>query len=68
MNTYYHLKGEDAVDKNSRLVGEVKKWVDEEYANGRVTVLTDEELTAVIDRICDELGMERMGKLAEDAR
>ena len=29
---------------------EVKKWVDEEYLGGRVTVLTDDELLAVIEK------------------
>lgn len=35
----------------------LKVWVDEEYASGRVTVLTDEELVERIDRTCDELGI-----------
>ena len=40
------------------LVHEVKKWVDEEYAAGRVTVLTDEELIKVIDDACYRLGID----------
>ena len=57
MNTYYKLKGEAQVDKGSELVKEIKQWVDEEYAGGRVTVLTDEELVGVIGKTCDKLGM-----------
>ena len=34
------------MDKGSELVKAVKQWVDKEYAGGRVTVLTDEELVA----------------------
>lgn len=55
INTYYKLKGERQVDKNSELVKHVKEWVDIEYESGRVTVLTDEELVCVITEICREL-------------
>ena len=55
INTYYRLDSERAVDKNSELVVKVKKWVDEEYESGRVTVLTDEELVRVITDVCHEL-------------
>ena len=54
INTYYKLKGEQQVEKNSELVKEIKKWVDEEYAGGRVTVLTDEEIVACVNRVCLE--------------
>ena len=62
MNTYFHLKGDKQVDKTSELVAEVKKWVDEEYAGGRVTVLTDEELLKVIEDACRKLGLPSMTK------
>lgn len=55
INTYYKLKDERQVDKNSELVKRVKEWVDIEYESGRVTVLTDEELVCVITEICREL-------------
>ena len=42
------------MDKNSALVREIKRWVDEEYAGGRVTVLTDEEIVACLNRVCIE--------------
>ena len=44
INAHYGLKGECG-GQEFTLVHEVKKWVDQEYADGRVTVLTDEELT-----------------------
>ena len=61
INTYYKLPDECKVDKNSDLVRDVKVWVDDEYAAGRVTVLTDDELIAVIQKECDKkgLGLER---------
>ena len=57
INTYFGLKEEKQVDKNSKLVDKVKEWVDKEYESGRVTVLTDEELLGVIDEACKKLGI-----------
>ena len=42
------------MDKNCELVKAVKEWVDKEYEDGRVTVLTDEELVAKITEVCLE--------------
>ncbi len=58
INTYFKLAEEKKVDKNSQLVRDIKEWVDAEYESGRVTVLTDEELLAVIDKYCKKLGIE----------
>ena len=57
INTYYKRRGDDQVDKSGDLVHKIKDWVDEEYAGGRVTVLTDEEIVACINRICLENDM-----------
>ncbi len=35
----------------------IKEWVDKEYEDGRVTVLTDEELLEVIKGCCEKLGL-----------
>ncbi len=58
MNTYYHLEGERAVDKNSELVHLVKEQVDQQYDDGRVTVMTDAELTEMINDCCQKLQIE----------
>ena len=55
INTHYRLPKESHVDKKSELVALVKEWVDREYEDGRVTVLTDEELEAVIQETADRL-------------
>lgn len=55
INTYYQLKGDRQIDKNSELVNMVKDWVDKEYESGRVTVLTDHELVIVITDSCKKL-------------
>ncbi len=56
INTYFHLPEEKQVDKNTELVAMVKAWVDKEYEEGRVTVLTDEELLGVIEDARQTLG------------
>ena len=48
MNTVFRLKGDDALDKNHPLVVELKGWVDEQYDGGRITVITDKELSEQI--------------------
>ena len=58
MNTYYHLEGERAVDKNSELVHLVNEKVDQQYDDGRVTVMTDAELTEMINDCCQKLQIE----------
>ena len=57
MNTYLKLKGDDQFSKNSELVQELKKWVDTQYDDGRVTVLTDNELLTQIKIVADDLGV-----------
>lgn len=60
INTYFRLKGEDALEKDNPLVLKVKEWVDNEYDNGRVTVITDNELLERIYLACQELDMSLM--------
>ena len=55
INAYFKLPEERKVDKNSELVHRLKEWVDKQYEDGRVTVLTDEELIAKIESVCREL-------------
>ena len=58
MNAYYRLEGQRAVDKNSELVKMIKARVDGQYEDGRVTVMTDEELTEIINDCCQKLQIE----------
>jgi isopropylmalate/homocitrate/citramalate synthase len=55
INNYYHLPDERKVDKNSELVKRIKVWVDEQYDDGRVTVITDNELVVEITNCCKAL-------------
>lgn len=57
INTYFQLRGERQVDKNCELVMMVKAWVDHQYEDGRVTVMTDEEMIQVINATCEQLNI-----------
>ena len=52
INAYFRLKEGKKVDKKDALVQAVKESVDAEYAGGRTTVMSDEELTGLIEK-CD---------------
>lgn len=47
INNHFHLLPDELMDKRHPVVEAVKKWVDEQYDNGRVTVITDGELEAI---------------------
>ncbi len=51
------MSAEKQLDKSNPLVAEIKKWVDKQYEDGRVTVMTDKELTEQIEVVCKALGM-----------
>ena len=57
INTHFRLREEKAIDKNSEIVKMVKAWVDQQYDEGRVTVLTDEELEVVVVDTSARLGV-----------
>ena len=58
INTYFKLSVEEQIDKNHVIGKDVKEWVDEEYEDGRVTVLTDDELLDMIRKSCDNHNIE----------
>ena len=48
INNYYRLEGDKAVDKKHPCIAKMKEWIDKEYENGRVTVISDDELEALM--------------------
>ncbi len=48
INNYYRLTGENAVDKKHPCIAKMKEWIDKEYEGGRVTVISDDELEALM--------------------
>ena len=59
LNSYFRLKGENAVGKQDPLVLAVKEQVDALYAEGRNTVMGDEELEVMV-RDADQERFERL--------
>lgn len=59
MNSFFRLKGENMVEKQDETVVAVKAIVDALYAEGRNTVMGDEELEIIVR----EAGVERYEKL-----
>ena len=49
VNNYYQLKEEEAVDKNSALVWRLKRFVDQEFEQGRIGIMSDEELANYVE-------------------
>ncbi|MCM1055203.1 MAG: hypothetical protein NC394_06745 [Bacteroides sp.] len=48
INDHYRLPENRAVNKNHPCVAKIKEWTDKEYENGRATVISDEELEALV--------------------
>ena len=53
LNNYFRLTGEHTIDKNDPLIVEMRQRVDDLYAQGRNTVMGDEELEIMVRR-CDQ--------------
>ncbi len=51
INDYYQLPPEHRVEKSDPLVAEMKKVIDEQYANGRNTIMGDDELDNLVRMI-----------------
>ncbi|MDA8219481.1 MAG: hypothetical protein M0Z94_17910, partial [Dehalococcoidales bacterium] len=54
LNNYFRLQGADRVDKKDEITAVIKAWVDQEYASGRQTVISDEELVELAQRHAPE--------------
>ncbi len=54
INAHYNLKGEDALTKRDDIVIKIKAEVDEEYAEGRQTVMSTEEMEALVMKYREE--------------
>ena len=57
VNKHYDVPTDIVIDKHSDLVTGIKAWVDTQYENGRVTVITNEELYDVCRDAMNELGL-----------
>jgi isopropylmalate/homocitrate/citramalate synthase len=69
-NTRHCLSENEALDKRHPVIREIKEWVDAQYAAGRVTVITDEELSEAADAavshfMADSGGINRKSRTEE---
>ena len=59
INESYGLEGEHRVGKHSPVVKYVKSWIDEQYANGRMSIISGKEVDKKIDEfIASDMGTE----------
>ena len=55
INRRYNLNFDKAISKKHPVCEKIKAWVDNEYDNGRVTLISDDEMQAQVDMYKDEL-------------
>ena len=53
INDYFELEGEKRIDKSHPVVASIKAMIDKEYAEGRCSVMGDDELVNML-RACDK--------------
>ncbi len=53
INEYYEIPKEHKIEKNHPVIAKMKAMIDEEYANGRCSVMGEDELDNML-RICDK--------------
>ncbi|MCM1084339.1 MAG: 2-isopropylmalate synthase [Clostridium sp.] len=53
INQYYKKQGKPAVDKNTPIVQAVYEWVMKQYDEGRITMISDEELVEQVKLLTD---------------
>ena len=51
INQNFRLQGDDEIQKHDPVVEMMKNWIDQEYEDGRQTVMTDKELDAMVERL-----------------
>ena len=51
INGHYRLQDDDKISKTDPLVLSLKKWVDDQYENGRQTIITDHEMEEQIEML-----------------
>lgn len=51
INQTFRLEAQEQIDKRDPLVQAMKDWIDQEYEDGRQTVMTDHELEEMLERL-----------------
>jgi isopropylmalate/homocitrate/citramalate synthase len=55
INNYFSLKDEKTIDKRNEKIAIIKQWIDQEYENGRTTVISDAEMEFLAKQYFPEL-------------
>ena len=55
LNSYFLLKGNKAIDKKDERILKIKQWIDNEYEQGRTTVIGDAEMEWLAKQYFPEL-------------
>lgn len=62
INGYFRLKGSKKIDKRDPRILPIKKWVDDEYANGRTSIIRNDELEELVFKYIPNILDERDSK------
>lgn len=62
INTHYRLQDDEKVDKKDSRVAIIKEWVDEQYVDGRTTMIRNNELELLIEKIMPGIAEKREGR------
>jgi len=55
INSRLNLKGKDKIEKSHSAVKNIKEWIDNQYANGRTTSISEEEMWTLVEEYLPDL-------------
>ncbi len=55
INTYYRLKEDEKVSKKDSRVAEIRDWVEDQYVDGRTTIIGSNELELMVEKLMPEI-------------
>jgi isopropylmalate/homocitrate/citramalate synthase len=55
INTYYKLKDDEKIDKKDSRVAEIRDWVEEQYTDGRTTIIGNNELELMVEKYMSDV-------------
>ena len=55
INNYYDLVGDRKIDKKDDRIKKIKEWIDNEYEQGRITVISDVEMEQLVGEFAPNL-------------
>jgi isopropylmalate/homocitrate/citramalate synthase len=68
INTHLGLKGDKQVDKRHPGIAHISKWVSEQYHEGRITAISNEEMEKLLRKYIPELFISEFDRLKLKAR